>query len=62
LRLERQAQSASPAGPFIDLLLELRTELRGQKLWGLSDQIRDRLAELGVTIEDSKEGTTWHWK
>lgn len=62
LRLERAAQAASPAEPFIDLLLELRTELRSQKLWGLSDQIRDRLGELGVTIEDSKEGTGWHWK
>ena len=62
LRLERAAQAASPAEPFIDLLLELRTELRSQKLWGLSDQIRDRLGELGVTIEDSKEGTSWHWK
>ena len=27
----------------------------------LSDQIRDRLAELGVTLEDSKQGTTWHF-
>jgi len=62
LRLERQAQAASPAEPFIDLLLELRAELRNQKMWGLSDQIRDRLGELGVTIEDSKEGTVWHWK
>jgi cysteinyl-tRNA synthetase len=62
LRLERQAQTASPAEPFIDLLLELRSELRGQKMWALTDQIRDRLGDLDVVIEDSKEGTTWHWK
>jgi cysteinyl-tRNA synthetase len=62
LRLERLAQAGGPAEPFIELLLGLRTELRSQKLWGLSDQIRDRLAELGVTIEDSKEGTAWRWR
>ena len=49
------------APPFIDLLVEIRTELRAQKLWALSDQIRDRLAELGIILEDSKSGTTWRW-
>ncbi len=62
LRLERQETGSSPAGPFVDLLLEIRSELRRQKLWALSDQIRDRLSELGVVIEDSREGTTWRWK
>jgi cysteinyl-tRNA synthetase len=42
-------------------LVEVRSEVRKQKLWPLSDLIRDRLKELGVTIEDGKQGTTWHW-
>ena len=50
------------ATPFIELLIDLRRELRQQKLWALSDQIRTRLAELGVLLEDSKDGTTWRWK
>jgi cysteinyl-tRNA synthetase len=62
LRLEPPQASGSPAEPFIDLLLEVRSQLRRQKLWALSDQVRDRLLELGVIIEDSKEGTTWRWK
>ncbi|MBA4380488.1 MAG: cysteine--tRNA ligase, partial [Anaerolinea sp.] len=49
------------ADKFIDLLLEIRSELRKQKLWALSDVIRDKLAALGVTIEDGKDGTMWHW-
>jgi cysteinyl-tRNA synthetase len=62
LRLERPETENQQAAPFIDLLVELRSQLRQQKLWELTDQIRDRLAELGVAIEDSKDGTTWHWK
>ena len=60
LRLAEKT-GAGGADKFIDLLLEVRAELRKQKLWALSDTIRDRLKELGVTIEDSKDGTTWRW-
>lgn len=49
------------ADPFIQLLIDLRTELRKQKNWELSDNVRDRLAELGVVLEDGKDGTRWHW-
>jgi cysteinyl-tRNA synthetase len=62
LRLERPAREGGQAAPFIDLLIEVRQELRRQKLWALSDQIRDRLAALDVALEDSKDGTTWKWK
>ncbi len=55
------AQSAKASDAFIDLLVEVRTELRKQKLWALSDVVRNRLLELGVTLEDSKEGTTWRY-
>jgi cysteinyl-tRNA synthetase len=44
---------------LIDLLLDLRTEVRKEKLWKLSDRIRDGLAALGITLEDKREGTTW---
>lgn len=63
LRLELPGPAAeSPAGPFIDLLLEVRAELRRQKLWALSDTVRDRLAGLGVVVEDGKDGASWRWK
>ena len=61
LRPERES-GGSQADAFIDLLIEIRRELRSQKLWALSDLVRNRLAELGVLLEDSKEGTTWRWK
>ena len=60
LRLADKKGSGETDG-FIDLLVEVRTEVRKQKLWALSDLIRDRLKTLGVTIEDGKEGTKWRW-
>ena len=63
LRLETGNNSAGQAADdYIQLLVDVRTEIRKQKLWPLSDLIRDRLAELGVIIEDSKEGTDWRYK
>jgi cysteinyl-tRNA synthetase len=62
LQLAEKSASSNQAAAMVDLLIDLRKELRTQKLWQLSDKIRDRLAELGVILEDSKEGTTWRWK
>jgi cysteinyl-tRNA synthetase len=59
LRLEDRVQPQQQAAPFIDLLLELREELRKAKQYALADRIRDRLGELGVVLEDGKDGTTW---
>jgi cysteinyl-tRNA synthetase len=61
LRLEEEQSAGSNADAFIDLLVRLRRELRAQKNWAMSDHIRDELKELGVALEDSKDGTTWSW-
>jgi cysteinyl-tRNA synthetase len=61
LRLGEKKVSGGDADPFISLLVEVRNEARKQKNWALSDLIRDRLKELGVGIEDGKDGTSWHW-
>jgi cysteinyl-tRNA synthetase len=60
LKMEEK-QGSGDADKFVNLLIEVRTEVRKQKLWALSDLIRDRLKEQGVVIEDSKDGTTWRW-
>jgi cysteinyl-tRNA synthetase len=54
-------QGSGDTDKFINLLIEVRAEVRKQKLWPLSDLIRDRLKELGVAIEDGKDGTTWRY-
>ena len=45
--------------PFIDLLLDVREGLRKEKQFELSDRIRDRLDDLGVSIEDTATGVQW---
>ncbi|MGY5876291.1 MAG: cysteine--tRNA ligase [Candidatus Thorarchaeota archaeon] len=43
----------------VEFLLELREDARNAKDWGTSDRIRDRLAEIGITVTDTKDGPTW---
>jgi cysteinyl-tRNA synthetase len=60
LTLDQAKRSDQAVDGFVDLLIEIRKDLRQNKLWALSDKIRDRLAALGVILEDSKDGTSWH--
>jgi len=43
----------------MDLVLEMRQQARNDKNWPLSDLIRDRLQDAGITVKDGKEGVTW---
>jgi len=46
-------------GSVMDILLELRKEARERKDWNTADTIRDRLRELGVTVEDKGKKSVW---
>jgi cysteinyl-tRNA synthetase len=59
LQLEVDRAAKHEATAFIELLVEVRQELRQAKQWAISDLIRDRLVELGVILEDNNEGTIW---
>lgn len=45
----------------VEALIAERTQARKDKNWKRSDEIRDQLKAMGVTIEDGKDGTTWKW-
>ena len=62
LTLEQPNQNESTAEPFIELLLETRTRLRGERQFALADTIRARLEELGVELEDTPTGSTWKFR
>jgi cysteinyl-tRNA synthetase len=59
LNLEPPQAQAQEAAPFIELLIELRAELRKAKQFALADMVRARLTDLGITLEDGPQGTRW---
>ena len=43
----------------MSILIDLRAELRKNKMYNLADMIRDRLGEAGIRLEDSSDGAKW---
>jgi len=60
LRLAEKTGSSDDEAKVL-ALIEERNEARKNKQWARSDEIRDQLKDMGVTIEDSKDGTKWRW-
>lgn len=59
LTLREPEQDEMAAAPFIELLIRVRNDLRAAKQFALADKIRQDLGKLGITLEDSAQGTTW---
>ncbi len=55
---EQQAKQEALQG-VVSILLDLRKNAREERNFALSDLIRNRLAESGITLKDTKEGTEW---
>ena len=53
--------SSNKLSGAVELLIKLRQEARANKNFALSDQIRDELAERGIQLNDSREGTTFSY-
>ena len=48
-------------GEIADRLVELRRQMRIAKQWKLADTIRSGLAEAGISLEDTPQGTVWKY-
>jgi cysteinyl-tRNA synthetase len=59
LTLREPEAGSTDSTPYIELLVDLRTQLRTARQFELADQVRDRLAGLGIVIEDSASGSSW---
>lgn len=44
---------------LLNLLVEVRSQLRQRRIFDLSDAIRAKLNELGIMLEDTPQGTRW---
>jgi len=55
-RKEVARASEDLTGGLIDILVDLRQKLREKKDWQLADEIRARMNEMGINLEDAKAG------
>lgn len=58
LKAEAAASSDKVEG-LMNLILELRKDVRAKKDFAASDKIRDELLKVGIQVKDGKEGVTW---
>ncbi len=60
LTLHGEAEARVTASrPLIDLLVQVREELRAARQFPLADRVRDRLRDLGIDLEDTPQGAKW---
>ena len=59
LREEAEGAGDEVLAGVMQLMIDLRAEARREKQFSLSDRIRDGLKDLGITLEDGRDGTTW---
>jgi cysteinyl-tRNA synthetase len=62
LPAEKSRTESVEAAPFIELLIQTRYNLRQAKQYQMADEIRNKLADLGVLLDDTPKGTVWKQK
>jgi len=48
--------------PLVNLLLDIRQQLRQEKHWPLADEIRIKMGQAGIIVEDTPTGPRWRLK
>lgn len=59
LKLKESADAATFADAEVDELIEARISARAEKNWAKADEIRDKLKEMNIILEDTPSGTLW---
>ena len=57
-QFEKSSQDHMMA-PLMDIIIDIRQKARADKNWALADEIRDRLKELGIEIQDTGDCVKW---
>lgn len=55
----KKDDSGLDIGPVMDMVIELRKEMKAQKKYDVADAIRDKLKAAGIVLEDTKDGVRW---
>jgi len=61
LELREERGRGVDVAPFVEALIKVRAALRQERQWALADDVRNRLAALGIVLEDGPQGTEWRW-
>lgn len=56
---EKNNNNSEKLEGVVAMLIGMRNDARANKNWTLSDEIRDKLLELGIQLKDGKEGTSF---
>ncbi|MBQ6285048.1 MAG: cysteine--tRNA ligase [Bacilli bacterium] len=59
LSFKKSNNSDNKEDELIKYIIELRNNARSEKRFDISDNIRDSLLKMGITLKDSREGTTY---
>ncbi len=59
LKEEKSNDQREMLDNLMQLILSIRQKSRETKDWGTSDQIRDTLQKLHITVKDGKDGSSW---
>ncbi len=49
-------------GKMVDIVIEQRNEARKERNFTKADNLRRRLYDIGIILEDKPDGTEWRWK
>ena len=55
-----KVEEADDGAEEIEALIAERTAARKEKNWARADEIRNKLTEMGIVLEDTPQGVKWH--
>ena len=61
LKQEGDRETEDLSARLVELLLNIRLEVKKKKDFELSDRIRDELSEFGIVVKDKKDGFEWEF-
>ena len=59
LQDEHSIEDGSTTNGLMNLIIDLRKDIRERNDWASADKIRDSLLALGIQLKDGKDGTSW---
>ncbi len=57
---ENSGEADDTDAAAIEALIEERTAARKEKNWAKADEIRNKLTDMGIVLEDTPQGVKWH--